>query len=104
MLLRALRPFTAHPDVAQVVVVLPADIAAQPPAWLSELGGGMLTFVPGGSERTDSVKNGLAALKPECTLVLVHEGARPFVDRLVIDRVVARAGGGVGVVPARMRS
>ncbi|HTK56449.1 MAG TPA: 2-C-methyl-D-erythritol 4-phosphate cytidylyltransferase, partial [Gemmatimonadales bacterium] len=35
MLLRALRPVTAHPDVAQVVVVLPADLIAAPPDWLA---------------------------------------------------------------------
>ena len=104
MLLRALRPFTAHPDVAQVVVVLPEEAVAAPPAWLGELAGGSLSFVAGGEERTDSVRNGLGALRPECTLALVHDGARPFVDRLVIDRVIARARGGAGVVPALMVS
>jgi 2-C-methyl-D-erythritol 4-phosphate cytidylyltransferase len=104
MLLRALRPFTAHPNVAQVVVVLAAEIAAAPPAWLAELGGGILTFVAGGDERADSVKNGVAALRGECTLVLVHDGARPFVDRHMVDRVIARARGGVGAVPALMVS
>ncbi|MBW8772661.1 MAG: 2-C-methyl-D-erythritol 4-phosphate cytidylyltransferase [Gemmatimonadetes bacterium] len=104
MLLRALRPFTAHPDVAQVVVDLPADIAAAPPTWLAELGGGMLTCVAGGAERTDSVRNGLAALRSECHLVLVHDGARPFIERGLIDRVVARARGGAGAVPALMVS
>ena len=104
MLLRALRPFTAHPDVAQVVVVLPAEIVAAPPAWLAELGGGMLTCVAGGEERTDSVRNGIAALRPECTMVLVHDGARPFIERALIDRVIARARGGAGVVPALMVS
>ena len=104
MLLRALRPFTAHPDIAQVVIVLPADIAAAPPAWLAELGGGLVSFVAGGEERTDSVRNGLGALGPQCTLALVHDGARPFVERVVIDRVIARARGGAGVVPALMVS
>ena len=104
MLLRALRPFTAHPDVAQVVVVLPAEIVAAPPTWLAELGGGMLTCVAGGEERTDSVRNGIAALRPECTMVLVHDGARPFIERALIDRVIARARGGAGVVPALMVS
>ena len=104
MLLRALRPFTAHPDVAQVVVVLPAEIVAAPPAWLAELGGGMLTCVAGGEERTDSVRNGIAALRPECTMVLVHDGARPFIERALIDRVIARARGGAGVVPALLVS
>ncbi len=104
MLLRALRPFTAHPAVTQVVVVLPAEILAAPPAWLADLGGGMLTCVAGGEERTDSVRNGIAALRPECTMVLVHDGARPFIERALIDRVIARARGGAGVVPALMVS
>ena len=34
MVLRALRPFTAHPDVAQVALVLPAGDAEAPPAFL----------------------------------------------------------------------
>lgn len=104
MLLRALRPFTAHPEVAQVVVVLSADLAAAPPPWLADLDGGLFTFVAGGEERTDSVRNGLAALRPECTLVLVHDGARPFIERAVVDRVIARARGGAGVVPALLVS
>jgi 2-C-methyl-D-erythritol 4-phosphate cytidylyltransferase len=104
MLLRSVRPFVSHPEVAQVVVVLPADIVATPPAWLAELGGGMLTFVAGGEERSDSVRNGLSALRPDCTMALVHDGARPFVERVLVDRVIARARGGAGVVPALMVS
>ena len=104
MLLRALRPFTAHPEVAQVVVVLPADVVATPPAWLAELSGEMVTLVAGGAERTDSVRNGVLALRNDVTLALVHDGARPFVDRALVDRVVARARGGAGVVPALMVS
>jgi 2-C-methyl-D-erythritol 4-phosphate cytidylyltransferase len=98
------RPFTAHPDVAQVVVVLPADVVASPPSWLAELAGEMLTLVAGGAERTDSVRNGVETLRSDVTLALVHDGARPFVDRALIDRVVARARGGAGVVPALMVS
>lgn len=104
MLLRALRPFTSHPDVSQVVVVLPSSIVDAPPTWLTELGGGMLTLVAGGSERTDSVRNGIDALHPEVKVVLVHDGARPFIDHGLVDRVIARARGGVGAVPALMVS
>ncbi|MEP6745772.1 MAG: 2-C-methyl-D-erythritol 4-phosphate cytidylyltransferase [Gemmatimonadota bacterium] len=104
MLLRSLRPFVAHPEVAEVVVVLPADIVASPPAWLAELGGGMLSCVAGGEERTDSARNGFAALSDKCVLALVHDGARPFIDRALLDRVIARARGGAGVVPALMVS
>jgi len=104
MLLRSLRPFTSHPDVVQVVVVLPSSIVDAPPSWLMDLGGGLLTLVAGGAERTDSVRNGIDALKPETKVALVHDGARPFIDHALVDRVIARARGGVGAVPALMVS
>lgn len=100
MLLRALRPFVAHPDVAHTVVVLPAPDAASPPGWLAELLGGSLTVVAGGAERSDSVAHGLRALPDGCTTVLVHDAARPFVARETIDAVIAVARGGEGAVPA----
>lgn len=99
VLLRAIRPFLVHPGIAEVVVVLPADDLADPPRFLLDL---PAARVAGGAERGDSVWNGLAALSPEVDLVLVHDGARPFVTREVIDRVLARAqeGGAVAAVPA----
>jgi 2-C-methyl-D-erythritol 4-phosphate cytidylyltransferase len=100
MLLRSLRPFTSHPAVLHTVVVLPAADAERPPAWLAELAGGALSLVAGGAERSDSVNHGLAALPGACHLVLVHDGARPFVDRAIIDAVIAVARGGAGAVPA----
>jgi 2-C-methyl-D-erythritol 4-phosphate cytidylyltransferase len=100
ILLRAIRPFVSHPDVARVIVVLrPADLAAPPP-WLAELRGGTtpLEFVAGGAERTDSVRAGLAALPEDCRIVLVHDGARPFASAGVLDAVCAVARQGVGAV------
>ena len=59
-----------------------------------------MTIVPGGSHRGDSVRAGLAALRRECAVVLVHDGARPFVDRSVIEAVIGFARAGEGAVPA----
>ncbi len=100
MLLRALRPFTSHPEVVQVVVVVPASEEAAPPPWLAGLIGGTLSVVAGGVERSDSVAAGLGALVPECRLVLVHDAARPFVDRQTIDAVISAARQGGSAVPA----
>jgi 2-C-methyl-D-erythritol 4-phosphate cytidylyltransferase len=101
MVLRALRPFTSHPDVAHSVLVLPPDDARRPPAFLSNLPSSCtFTMVPGGPHRGDSVRAGLAALLPVCNVVLVHDGARPFVDRRTIDAVLVHARRGEGAVPA----
>ncbi len=99
MLLRTLRPFTAHPRVLHTVIALPAASAAAPPAWLVAVLGDGLAAVPGGPTRADSVRAALRVLDPECAVVLVHDAARPFVARETIDAVIDAADGGVGAVP-----
>lgn len=108
MVLRALKPFMSHPDVAHVVLVLPPDDAANPPAFLSLLSASSssagsaaaLTITPGGPHRGDSVRSGLPVLRSVCKVVLVHDAARPFVDRGVIDAVIGVAREGQGAVAA----
>ncbi len=100
MLLRALRPFVAHPEVLHAVIVLPPDAAARPPAFLADLAGPTLALVAGGAERCDSVAAGLGALPPECAVVLVHDAARPFPDADVIGAVIREARAGHGAVAA----
>jgi 2-C-methyl-D-erythritol 4-phosphate cytidylyltransferase len=100
MLLRALRPFTGHPEVGHVVVALPPGYAERPPEWLRKASAERLAFVAGGAQRADSVRAGLAALAGDATVVLVHDGARPFVSRGTIDAVIARARAGVGAIAA----
>ena len=38
--------------------------------------------------RSDSVKCGLKALSLDTKIVLVHDAARPFVDRAMVDRLL----------------
>ncbi len=46
-------------------------------------------IVAGGETRQDSVFNGLMAVDPACDIVLIHDGARPFVDqRLIHDSII----------------
>lgn len=99
VLLRAIRPFLHHPRVTSVIVVLPPDDVADPPAWLAEL---PVRIVAGGAERGDSVRNGLRAVDQDVDRVLIHDGARPFVSAGIIDRVLdACAGqGAIAAVPA----
>ena len=100
MLLRALRPFTGHAEVREVVIALPPAYAARPPGWLGQIIGERLQVVAGGAHRTDSVRAGLAALPRDIAIVLIHDAARPFVSRGTIDAVIARARAGVGAVAA----
>lgn len=100
MLLHAVRPFLIRPDVVRVVVVLPEPIVASPPDWLASLLGERLVAVAGGRERMDSVEAGLDALPPPCSIVVVHDGARPFPDPGVIELVIGEARHGAGAIAA----
>lgn len=96
LLARAITPFIEHPSVGPIVAVLPAHDVDNPPDWLSAL---PVFRVAGGPARGDSVRNGLAALrKTSADVVLIHDGARPFVSQALIDRVLAGCVG-CGAIP-----
>lgn len=100
VLLRALRPFSSHPDVIETVVVIPRDEIDAPPDWLAELQGESFRLVAGGDDRRASVAAGLAALSDQSEVVLIHDGARPFPPREVIDCAIDMARDGHAAVPA----
>jgi 2-C-methyl-D-erythritol 4-phosphate cytidylyltransferase len=71
-----------------VVLVVPADDVARE--------GG----VAGGATRSESVRNGLAAVPAHATIVCVHDAARPFADVACFHAVIAAVHGGAdGAVP-----
>lgn len=45
----------------------------------------------GGAERQDSINNGLKQVGDDCSVVLIHDGARPFIDNSVIDESIEAA-------------
>jgi 2-C-methyl-D-erythritol 4-phosphate cytidylyltransferase len=100
MLLRTIRPFAAHPRVAEIVVPLPQAVLSDPPAWLTELLGDRLQAVAGGETRTDSVARGVAALPPSCTSVVIHDAARPFVDIATLDAIIDAVSRGACAIAA----
>ena len=51
----------------------------------------MKCIVKGGLTRRQSVQKGLAFLDEDTDFVLIHDGARPFVTRKIISRVVLGA-------------
>ena len=45
----------------------------------------------GGKERQDSVYNGLKEVDENCEIVLIHDGARPFVSNEIIEKSIENA-------------
>jgi 2-C-methyl-D-erythritol 4-phosphate cytidylyltransferase len=97
VLSRAVRVFVEHAHIGAVVVVLPAQDAANPPDWLARLG---VEIVAGGAERGDSVWNGLCRTPERADVVVIHDGARPLVAPALVDRVLAGVGPASGAIVA----
>jgi 2-C-methyl-D-erythritol 4-phosphate cytidylyltransferase / 2-C-methyl-D-erythritol 2,4-cyclodiphosphate synthase len=88
VLRHGLRTLLAHPAIASVRVIIHPDDRVHYDAAAGGLD--LMAPVDGGAQRQDSVRNGLESLAGEAPdLVLIHDGARPFLDHGVIDRVLA---------------
>lgn len=99
LLRHALDSFTSHPAIDGVRVVYHPDDHEQ--YCRATEGLEMLTPVPGGAARQDSVRLGiesLAAIEP--ARILIHDGARPFVGHSLIDRVLVALDHAPGAIPA----
>ncbi|MGN6849659.1 MAG: bifunctional 2-C-methyl-D-erythritol 4-phosphate cytidylyltransferase/2-C-methyl-D-erythritol 2,4-cyclodiphosphate synthase [Sphingomicrobium sp.] len=81
----AVESLLGHPAVQTVRVVIGRGRQESAAAALTGVDVGNL--IEGGTERADSVRAGLAAVEGDA--VLVHDAARPFCPRAVIDRLLA---------------
>ena len=102
VLAQALRPFLAHPDIALVAVAIArGDEALYRTAVAGLASGKLLSPIGGGATRQASVGNGLRALSAHLPDgVLIHDAARPFVTRDVIDRVLGALAHWPGAIAA----
>jgi 2-C-methyl-D-erythritol 4-phosphate cytidylyltransferase len=93
------RPLFAHPletlershVIDAIVVVGPARMLRESLAATGLAPEKVVAWVEGGRERQHSVARGLAALPPECQLVVVHDAARALLPTALLSRVVGEA-------------
>ena len=87
---RSLEPFDRSDRIDEVIVVLPRELASDPPAVLGRLRK-PVQVVPGGSRRQESVASGFDRVPGHADVVVVHDAARPFVTGALIARTVDAA-------------
>ncbi len=104
LVLHCLNVFEAAPDIRSVVLVLSAGTIERGEKLVREAGLKKVeAVVPGGSRRQDSVSNGLGAMQ-DLEIVMVHDGARPFVDAGIVSKAlqaVAETGAASAAVPVK---
>lgn len=91
LLMYCLEVFERSRNVDTIVIATAIESVSRINELASEQGISKLTsVVPGGARRQDSVSNALSALG-DVDIVIVHDGARPFVTEAIIARAVAEA-------------
>jgi 2-C-methyl-D-erythritol 4-phosphate cytidylyltransferase len=104
LFVRALRAVAAAPSVTAAVVVAPPDRTGEAEALLARHSPlpCPTRVVAGGTERQDSVRNGLAAVG-DVELVAIHDAARPFITADVVEAAIdaaRRHGAAIVAAPA----
>jgi 2-C-methyl-D-erythritol 4-phosphate cytidylyltransferase len=104
ILVHTIRKFVSAPSISEIVVALRADDVS----WANDLFkkeglAHVVRTVEGGESRQQSVENALATIGSDTELVAVHDAVRPFVERDIIEAVIAEARESgaaiVGIVP-----
>ena len=90
MIVRTVRQFQNCDAIREIVVVTRADLIV-PIMDLCHSFDKVKAVVVGGDTRAASVAMGMNTLSDKCKLVAVQDGARPFADWQLIDRVVRAA-------------
>lgn len=103
VILRTLAAVEAVPEIREIVVVTREDRVEEYRRLLGQCTR-LRAVVPGGSTRQESVRNGVRALSPVCTLAAIHDGARPLVTPEVFARCIEAArscGAATAAVPVK---
>ncbi len=90
ILQHSVEAFVRSDRIAEIVVALPPDLAANPPAYLR---GSIkpIQIVEGGERRQDSVANAFARVSASSELIVIHDAARPMVSADLIGRTIDAA-------------
>ena len=89
--------------IQQIVLVLNDKDLARGEKLKEERDWSKVTLCPGGARRQDSVREGLRRIR-DCDLVMIHDGARPFLTLDLIEEgleIVGETGAAVAAVPVK---
>ena len=101
ILVRSLKLFIDHPEVEQVIAVIPrgeekivCDLVEP------YLDFDRITMVTGGETRAESIYRGIEKLSSVCSMVCIHDAARPLASGKLLSELLAAASCCGAAIPA----
>jgi 2-C-methyl-D-erythritol 4-phosphate cytidylyltransferase/2-C-methyl-D-erythritol 2,4-cyclodiphosphate synthase len=99
MLQRSFETLDNHDNIHEIVVALPAELAAAPPLFLVSTRK-PVQIVGGGATRQDSVARAFSRTSEQADVIVIHDAARPFASAALFSRVIAEAAKGGAAIAA----
>ncbi|MEZ5811257.1 MAG: bifunctional 2-C-methyl-D-erythritol 4-phosphate cytidylyltransferase/2-C-methyl-D-erythritol 2,4-cyclodiphosphate synthase [Rhizobiaceae bacterium] len=100
VLAHTVRALCDHPAVGAIAIAIHSDDRDLFEAAMGDLADRVVA-VEGGASRQASVLCALRALRPQDPqFVMIHDGVRPFVDAVIVDRLAEGMDGTAGALPA----
>lgn len=85
-----LAAFQRHPRIQRIILVLPQNYLSRIPRVINPRHFDKIqAIVAGGPRRQDSVRNGFLHVPAASRVVIIHDGARPFVPGRLLDHGIA---------------
>ena len=90
ILTHTLKPLEDHPRISEIILVVDEKSIEKCKKEIIEKYGfkKVKEVIVGGEERQDSVYTGLKRVDKDCDIVLIHDGARPFLTEDLITRSI----------------
>ena len=73
----------------EVILVIPNDNQEKLQKEIKRKYGSQVNLVIGGPDRQDSVKNAIQNSNPKVDLVVIHDAARPFITKTLIEKCIS---------------
>ncbi|MDI6800597.1 MAG: 2-C-methyl-D-erythritol 4-phosphate cytidylyltransferase [Thermodesulfovibrionales bacterium] len=99
LIIWALEALQSAPEIAEIIPVMKEEDLITGGNLIEEYNiTKVKRIVPGGRERQDSVCNGIRMLGDNVSVVVIHDGVRPLVDKDLISKCIADLAGFDGVI------
>jgi len=105
VIIHTLEALSRNPSIKDIILVANAKNLREMTAWVKRYHIRKISsVVEGGARRQDSLGNGLKAVDSRTDLVLIHDAARPFIGKNLIDSVInvaKKSGAAITGVPVK---
>ena len=101
VIVRCLKSFERAPGVSEVVVVTRTDLVPEVARLCQDYNlNKVVKVIRGGESRLESARLGTLECDRKAKLIAIHDGARPFVTRQVIEDAIAQGAASGAAAPA----